>query len=204
MKELLFALINESAKGPYREPDSVGFDMFACGPHILNPGDTKIIPLGFHAALDAGYGAFVWDRSSFGAKGIHIFRQLIENPSMLKDMADIVTFGGCLDWSYRGQWGVILHNFTDKIYAIEHQAKIGQFVIQKCELPVPRQIPMDELLAIPSLRGQGGFGSTDGQNTAESAQAKISEASVAPKGRVINTDVIKESVSPAESVKRNG
>lgn len=197
-----FARINDDAKGPYREEHSVGYDVFAYGSHVLNPGETKIIPLGFHAAIKDGYGAFVWDRSSFGANGIHIFRQLIENPDLLHEMFRIHTLGGCLDWSYRGQWGVILHNMTEKIYKIEHQAKIAQFVIQECMAWIPEEITMDALLAMKTARGQGGLGSTDGQNTAASAQQKISEAmsanTEATTKRVVDTGVVQERATVSE------
>lgn len=179
--EFKYALINNDAKAPDRQPDSVGYDCYSFGAHVLNPGETKIIPLGFHAMLSPGYGCFVWDRSSFGSKGIHIFRQLVENTSLAVEMFSNVILGGVLDWSYQGQYGVILHNMGTKIFSIAHQARIAQFVIQKCELPIPKRITIEELQAIPSIRGQAGFGCSDGQNTITSAQDKIIKAATADK-----------------------
>lgn len=158
---LRVALVNDQAKPPYREEHSVGFDCFSFGYNILSPGETKLIPLGFHAALPDGYGAFIWDRSSFGSRGIHTFHQLITNQQLLEEIYNAVPFAGVLDWSYRGQWGVVLHNFSNKIYEYPHGSKITQFVILKCELMDVEVISMDDLMAIPSERGTAGFGSTD-------------------------------------------
>src|SRR5687768_15479121 len=102
MNELIIALINDKAKPPHRQDDSIGYDVFAFSDHTLSPGETKIIPVGFHAALPIDHGAFVWDRSSFGAKGIHIFHQMVTS---ITDLASLMPFGGVIDWSYRGQWG---------------------------------------------------------------------------------------------------
>ena len=167
-----FVKLNDKAKLPTREPDSVGYDVYAFGDHLLSPGETKIIPLGFAAAIPDGHAAFIWDRSSFGAKGIHVFRQFVEMPPV--DLAKMVSFGGCLDWSYRGQWGLILHSFHDQIYAIKHQQKLSQFVVQACVLEPIEEVTQEEFEALPAtIRGKAGYGCSDGQNTPESAQAKI-------------------------------
>jgi len=141
--KLPFALIDSRAKGPCRATDdSVGYDMFAFGDHVIYGGETRLIPVGFHAVIEPGYAAFMWDRSSMGVKGIH-------------------RFAGCIDPGYRGQWGVVLHNASGVTWSISHGDKIAQFVIQKCETPVPFEMSLAALLEkYPSERGQGGFGST--------------------------------------------
>lgn len=176
MKEFKFALLSEKARAPERGEGNVGYDVFAYGDHILNIGETRIIPLGFYAVLEEGYGAFAWDRGSFGARGLHIFRQLITNEDGSIDLnssIEIVPFAGVVDFGYRGQWAVILHNFSNRLFQIKHQDRVTQFIIQKCELPILIPIPMEELLAIPSSRGAGALGSTDGVDP-EKAQELIS------------------------------
>ncbi len=170
-----YALVGENAKAPTIEEESVGYDVYAYGPHIINPGETKIVPLGFHAVLPVGHGAFIWDRSSFGAKGIHVYRQLIINQADVEEAFRLHTLGGVIDWSYRGQWGVILHNLRKEFYAINHGDKIAQFVVLECKHFALEEMGMDALLAIESKRGMKGLGCSDGQNTAESAQKIIAE-----------------------------
>ena len=165
--ELLISRITPTAVLPTQQPDSIGWDMFAFGNHIISPAETRIIPLGWHAVLPEGFGAFVWDRSSFGSKGIHCFRQMISNPDKIEQNYDLVTFGGCIDWSYKGQWGVILHSFLKTTYNIMHGARIAQFVIKRVEPITIKEIPMDELMKIPSKRGQKGLGSSEGRHEIE-------------------------------------
>jgi dUTP pyrophosphatase len=171
--ELPWAPINDQTVPPSQQPDSVGWDVFSYGEHIISPGHTKIIPLGFHAALPLGYAAFVWDRSSFGAKGLHVFREMITFSP--QDTLDVIPFGGLIDWSYRGQWGVILHSFLKEPFKITHGMRVAQIVIQ--ELPDVNwtQVSMEDLLAIPSERGQKGLGSSEGVSE-ETAQEQITAA----------------------------
>ena len=53
--------VTEQAKIPqYMSKQAAGADVFAHLDHpvILNPGDTKLIPLGFKLELPEGYGPF--------------------------------------------------------------------------------------------------------------------------------------------------
>jgi len=174
--ELIICLISPEALAPTRESHSVGYDVYAYGSHTISPGETKIIPLGFNLALPEDHAAFMWDRSSFGAKGIHIFREMIVNMEFEKDILEIVPFGGVLDWSYRGQCGAIIHSFLRMPMAIPHGMKIAQFVIQKCEILPMKMLSIAEYEMIPSDRGKAGYGCSNGQNTPETAQAAISNA----------------------------
>jgi dUTP pyrophosphatase len=160
--KLIINLISAQSRAPTREPDSVGYDVYAYGDHILSPNETRIVPLGIRVALPHGHAAFLWDRSSFGAKGIHIFRQLVTVTDYPQDQFQIVPFGGVIDWSYRGQVGAILHNFMPgQVYWIRHGDRIAQMVIQKCELLPIEIVDDDDYMQLESIRGIGGFGSSD-------------------------------------------
>ncbi len=149
--KLTICLLNEKAKMPERQGHSVGYDMFAYGAHTLSPNETKLIPVGFSLVLPEGCVARICDRSSMGLKGI-------------------TTLGGIVDWSYRGQVGVILHSFAPEIFKIDHGQKIAQFLIQKCELLEIEVVSVDDYNLIPSERGAAGFGVSDGQRTVEEAK----------------------------------
>jgi len=168
---IIFMPMSDQTVLPTREKGSVGYDVYAYGDHNISPGETKIIPLGFRMALPCDYAAFVWDRSSYGAKGIHIFKDLIEDFSL-------VPFGGVLDYAYRGQCGVILHSFCSNIHSMPHGTKVAQFIVQKCEdfkieIMTPEQWEASDIAKTD--RGEKGLGCSDGQNTSATAQKLISD-----------------------------
>lgn len=111
-------------------------------PHIiLRPGDKAIVPLGFKAALPEGHVALICPRS-----GNSFSRGL-----------DIPNAPGVIDEDYRGEWGVILKNASSHVEVIRHGDRIAQMLI----LAVAR---VDEEIADSldnTVRGEGGFGSTD-------------------------------------------
>lgn len=143
MKELVYALLNPDAKPPQRESHSAGYDLFAFGDHCINFGDTSLIPLGFFAALEEGYAAFLWDRSSMGVAGVH-------------------RFAGLIDWSYRLQWKAVLHNFSRTPLIIHHGDKIVQAAIQKVELPILTNVSLEDFQKNYPSERKGGFGTTGG------------------------------------------
>lgn len=160
------------SKTPDRDYESAGWNCYAYGNHIISPKDCKIIPLGFSAALPKNHVAVVWDRSSFGNKKIHTFHQLIRVPDDLQ----IVSFGGVIDSDYRGIWGAILYNFSNKEFEIKHGDKVVQIIIH--EVADLEQHIVDELPS--SERGGKGFGSTDQGMTAEKLHHTIMGAPPAP------------------------
>lgn len=132
-------LKHPNAKLPTRGSEqSAGYDLYTPEGFMLKPGETKTVWLGFCASFPKNYVGLIWDRSSLGAKGIHIH-------------------GGVIDSDYRGEWGVILHNNTSEYTAIfEGGMRIAQVVFQRHESwPV---VSVDELNK--TFRGDGGLGST--------------------------------------------
>lgn len=184
--DLPVMLLNDDAKMPERCEDSVGYDMFAFGDHIIPPGQTKIIPAGFAAALEEGYGAFFWDRSGMGAKGIHTFH---ESYQLTQEM-EVLPFSGVIDDGYRGQWGVVLHNFSSENFVIKHQQKIAQFVIHECARPIPRRVTS----LPPSKRGARGFGSTDQGKTEQQTQELVGGTTLVQK---VGIEVVRAPVAPS-------
>lgn len=147
---MIVARINKHAVLPERQPDSAGYDVFSYGEHTLSPGETKIIPLGFNLALPENHVAFVWDRSGFSKRGLHIFRELIIPEHQMKSL-EVVTFGGVIDWSYRNQCGVILHSFTDQIIPIHHGMKIAQILVQEVITDPIQEISLEEYNQLPPI-----------------------------------------------------
>jgi dUTP diphosphatase len=86
------------------------------------------------------FGLLVRDRSSMASKGI-------------------VTSGGVIDAGYRGELLILLSSYSVDSYVIRAGDKIAQLI----PLPVLTAAGVEEAEALaPSVRGQGGFGSTGG------------------------------------------
>jgi dUTP pyrophosphatase len=133
-----FKKISEDAKLPtYAHPGDAGMDVYSNEDYILKPNERHIFSTGVASDFPSGYVALVWDKGGFGAKGIH-------------------RFSGVIDAGYRGEWLIILHNFTQENLVVEKGDKIAQVLIQKVE--IAEIIEVDGLE--DSARGDGKFGST--------------------------------------------
>lgn len=125
----------------YAHAGDAGCDLRSAEDVIMNPGQRVVVPTGLSVALPEGYAGFVQPRSGLAAKhGI-----------------GVVNGPGLIDCGYRGEIKVILINFDpDLMFEIKRGDKIAQFVVQKVENVVFKQV--DELS--DTKRGAGGFGST--------------------------------------------
>lgn len=136
---LHFQKTHPRAKPPcLAHPDDAGFDLFPCDPGSIHPGDIGAIELGFKAAVRASCYAQFMSRSSLAKQKIYVV-------------------GGTIDPGYRGDWIVMVHNQSGKIFNYSPDKAVAQVIFY----PVfrPEIIEVEELP--PSSRGAGGFGSTD-------------------------------------------
>ncbi|MCX7775223.1 MAG: dUTP diphosphatase [Spirochaetaceae bacterium] len=126
----------------YATEQAAGADVCACldMPVTIPPGGRALIPTGIRMALPAGYEAQIRPRSGLAARhGI----TCLNTP-------------GTIDADYRGEIKVILANFGDAPFTVEHGDRIAQMVI--APVVQARFSPCKDLP--PSERGEGGFGST--------------------------------------------
>lgn len=131
-------LVRPDAKYPRCSTDgAAGYDLYAAEQCSLEPGSTKVVPLGIQSSFSRDFVALIWDRSGMGYRGIH-------------------RFAGVVDSDYRGEWGVVLHNSTDTALHISPGDRIAQVLFQRVEHP---QMVLSAELG-ESQRGEGGFGST--------------------------------------------
>ena len=106
----------------------------------LMPGARLLVPTGLRVAIPEGYEMQIRPRSGLALKhGIG----LLNSP-------------GTIDSDYRGPLGVILMNFGDAPFRVDHGARIAQAVI--APVVQARYDEVDRLDA--TSRGAGGFGST--------------------------------------------
>lgn len=135
--------LRDSAKLPFRATQgSAGADLYACleAPVTVEPDQRVTIPVGIAVEIPAGYGGFVFPRSSVACKfGVSL-------PNCV----------GVIDSDYRGELCVPVINYSSKPYTVNDGDRIAQLVI----LPVEKAFYeyVDELS--DTERGEGGFGST--------------------------------------------
>ena len=142
---LLFKKLREDAAIPkYQTEYSAGLDLCACiGEDMVVPaGKTVKVPTGLVAELEGERNAvlLIYARSSMATK-------LGLAPA---------NFVGVVDWDYRGELIVALHNSSAEDRIIHHGDRIAQLVVS----PIfrPDICEADELS--DTARGSGGFGST--------------------------------------------
>lgn len=136
--------LNDNAKLPTRGSlNAAGADLYACleDPVVqIHPHKTVKIPLGFASEFTPGYEAQIRARSGISYK---------------KSLAPI-NEPGTIDADYRGEWAVLLHNYSDSIQIVEHGERVAQVVFSEIETPAFDEVEeLDE-----TERGDGGFGST--------------------------------------------
>lgn len=98
------------------------------------------MPLGFATEFNGGNAALILPRSGISLK---------------KGLAP-VNAPGLIDADYRGEWAILLHNYSDTVQTIEENERIAQVVFVEIDSPVFEEV--EELT--DTLRGEGGFGST--------------------------------------------
>ena len=135
--------LREAAKLPFRATEgSAGADLYACleAPVTVQPGQRATIPAGIAIEIPAGFGGFIFPRSSVACKfGVSL-------PNCV----------GVIDSDYRGELCVPMINHSADPYIINNGDRIAQLVI----LPVENADYeyTDDLT--DTERGEGGFGST--------------------------------------------
>ncbi len=122
----------------YAHPGDVGLDMYSIEKDtVIEPGEREVFGCGFALEFEEGYAAIVKDKSGMAKSGMK-------------------TSGGVYDAGYRGEYNVILTNFTKKPVEIKKGQKIAQLII----FPVA----IAELEEVETLndssRGDGKYGST--------------------------------------------
>lgn len=127
----------------YATQGSAGLDLRACIDTSveLQPGSCQLLPTGMAIHLnDPGYAALILPRSGLGHRHGIVLGNLV----------------GLIDSDYQGELMVSAWNRGDTAFVIEPMERIAQLVI----VPVVQACfnLVDEFA--PSLRGEGGYGST--------------------------------------------
>ena len=129
--------LKEIKRPDYAYENDAALDLYSPEEILLKPGERHTFLMGFATEIPKGHVALIWDKSSFGAKGIK-------------------TLGGVIDAGYRGEWKIVLQNISSENFLIKKGEKIAQALIQKA-----KRAKIIEVEKLPeSRRGEGGFGSS--------------------------------------------
>ena len=126
----------------YGTPGSAGADLYVCldAPVTLQPGETKMLPLGWAIEIPEGYVGLVYARSGMATR-----RGLAPANKV-----------GVIDSDFRGEMMASLHNHGGVPQTVEPGERVLQLVITPC---VQAVFSEDEALT-QTERGEGGWGST--------------------------------------------
>ena len=155
---ITFTMLTSEAICPIRKTaGSAGLDLATPIDFILFPGCQQLVKLGIRADIPKGCYGRIAPRSGLGMKGINVH-------------------AGVIDCDYEGEVGVILINHGKENISFVHGDRIAQMIIERIEMPFVRAIKFynpndvslgsgnvaDEIMPeSTSIRGSGGFGSTD-------------------------------------------
>ncbi|MFP5384550.1 MAG: dUTP diphosphatase [Bacteriovoracia bacterium] len=107
---------------------------------VVKPGERVLVPTGLSMEIPLGYEVQVRPRSGLS----------------LKSPLLVVNAPGTIDCDYRGEVNIIIGNFGNEDYVIEHGLRIAQLVIA----PVIHAKYSSTNSLNETKRGAGGFGST--------------------------------------------
>jgi dUTP pyrophosphatase len=126
----------------YAHPGDAAMDLYSAEDYIVPAGKRQLISTGIAMELPEGYFASIRGKSGLAyKKGISLL-------------------GGVIEYTYRGEYGVIILNTADEDFIVKAGDKIAQVVIA----PVASvNVEVVEELS-DSVRGEGAWGSTGGSN----------------------------------------
>ncbi len=133
-----FKLLSPQAQLPSRKnPADAGMDLHIPSAVSIPPGERVLIDLEIASEFPKDYFCMIKDRSSLGAKGLHVL-------------------AGVVDPTYRGSWKVVMLNTSSEPHYFLTGDRIAQAVL--LHLPWFTIVQTDELAE--TNRGTQGFGST--------------------------------------------
>jgi len=137
--EIYVKKLCEGAKLPeYAHPGDAGLDLFSCEDVILEPKQRRAIGTGIAIGFPKDYVALIWDKGG------------------LANNHGISTMAGVFEYTYRGEYMVVLRNTSDEEFRINKGDKIAQLLIQPIVTAKVKEVK--ELSE--TVRGEGRFGST--------------------------------------------
>ena len=122
----------------YAHDGDAAMDLFSTENYTISAGKRNLVSTGIAMELPQGYFSSIRGKSGLAYK------------------KGICILGGVIEWTYRGEYGVIVLNTGDEDFEIKKGDKVAQVVIS----PVAK-VEIEEVKELSETnRGVGGFGST--------------------------------------------
>lgn len=143
LPKVLYELTTGTKIPTYAHEGDVGADIY-CPSTITIPAHSwgTIVPAGFKMVLPRGWEAQVRPRSGMSAK----------------TPIRIANAPGTIEYTYRGEVGVIVDNIGNEDYTINEGDRFAQLVFHRVDCLDSEEI--DSVDDYPTDRGEGGFGSS--------------------------------------------
>jgi dUTP pyrophosphatase len=146
--KLFIKILNPFALSVYSENNDIrfarqdsGYDLIVCSDYTVEPWKTCVIPLGIAAEpVDTNSGYYLYPRSSISKTPLGLANSV-----------------GIIDAGYRGEICAVVRNYSN----ISYQIKKGDKLFQLCAPDLKPLVIQIVNNLNSSIRGSGGFGSTD-------------------------------------------
>lgn len=125
----------------YKRPGDAGLDLYINKDVTLFRGQVEFVNSEISVELPDNTVGIVAIRSSLGKRGVTIANGI-----------------GVIDCGYRGEIGLLLTNYSYEPVLLRARSAVAQLIV----MPVATVVPTLVSQLSSSVRGQGGFGSTDG------------------------------------------
>lgn len=128
---------------------------------FLHPGDRVMIPSGIKVNLNSvmprGYISFTYENGSKVHMGVML---TAHNKSGVGTKKGLDRLAEVVDSDYQGEVHISVVNTSNTHQIIKPGDKLIQFILEPVFLPMPNEVPIEDLFTETSERGEGGFGST--------------------------------------------
>lgn len=177
--KLFWAKAHKDTIIPTKRDEDAGYDIYTRFDEdyiLIKPHETKMIPTDLHCAFPSGYAMILKERGSTGTKGIGGRCGVIEGSFRGSIFVPITNHNGYAIAIIKSEFADNNHITVGKlnehlcmncdetiyspVYAYPYEKAICQAIMIDLAKLKPQEIPLDELLAIDSERGQGMLGSS--------------------------------------------
>ena len=144
MNKLYWAKVKPDAKIPQKRYEDAGYDLYPCFEEdymVIEPHETKLVPLGVASAFDPEFVMILKERGSTGTKGI-------------------AQRSGVIDSGYRGEYMAPVTNLNTKRVVIKKQAVEYQGVLLRMPQLESEEVSFEKLQSMESERMAGKLGSS--------------------------------------------
>jgi len=137
--------VSEKAILPkYQTKGAAGADIYASVHTEIMPGETKIVPTGLRMVIPGGYEIQIRPRSGLS----------------LKEKISVANAPATIDSDYRGEVGVIIHNYGSEVFKVTEGMRIAQMVLNEIPKISWMELTEEQFDRLNTDRGVGGYGSS--------------------------------------------